>query len=632
MIFFSNCRQNNKILESVSYKYTINETDINESVIHTTPLVVDLCIDFNYIVTESSEWRATKLEAIEEAKFRVVQKDSSIHTLIAPIYAVKEEISKKGNKETSKFQAEVVAFRGRYCGQYNLIEAIQNSAKIQIESFHNYTAEYTYDNTWINEPFYVGEIYMEQPSSSYYKSTKTLNSAIQVKNSSDLNDIQSNDSLTYKLKETEKSLFRKTDSIGSFNLLIKDSILTKESLTVIKDSTNSQASIKSNNNTDVNTNLENSTYDGKITIDEFSQNLYANSIIRDSSEKIVKNGKNQLDFILHNDDYISRWMKENESLKKQLVMFQRIQENESSFINLKYKAKRNEKEDLDWGKIDYYLLELEYLNRNKLLFYSNFNLLRSKKLVEDCYVNAPDSVRRVVRKYMDIAENWISEGNIPMQINSKDQLLKSGLPIRKRINAECFAAEIYYRAWEICQGKKVDFLSDTLNFNNPLNTLNDSVKWKEADSFQQYAIKNDNSAKFNEKEFPKGSNLDLMQRAMNLPDTLKLPIFSTYPSNSIPNDFDFPTNITYPRGIIYVVQVGAFRKKIEPSFYKKFAPVVKEAKGDDVYRYTAGFFPKYGSAQIALRQIKQFGYKDAFIVALKDGARIPLPEKSVRLR
>ncbi len=624
MLFYSNCGRN--LHESFSYKYVTSEAEITESVIQTTPVVVDLCIDFNYIVSDSSDWRKTKLEAIEEAKFRALQKDSSIHTLVAPIYAVKEEISKKGNKETSKFQAEVVAFRGRYCGQYNLIEAIQNSAKIQIESFHNYTAVDTYDNTWINEPFHVGEIYIEQSNSPNYKSTKPLKLAIQAKNSSNLNDFQTNDSLTSKLTETKKSSSQNTDSISSTNLPIKDSILTKESLMAINDS-----SIDSNN-TDVNTNSENSIYNEKITINEFSQNLYANSIIRDSSEKIVKNGKNQLDFILHNDDYISRWMKENESLKKQLVMFQRILENETSFLDLKYKAKRNEKEDLEWGKIDYYLLELEYLNRNKLLFYSNFNLLRSKKIFEDCYVNAPDSVRKVVKKYMDIAENWISEGNIPMQINSEDQLLKSGLPIRKRINAEYFAAEIYYRAWEICQGKKVDFLSDTLIFNKPLNPLNDSVQWKEADSFQQYAIKNDNSAKFNEKEFPKGSYLDLMQRVVNLPDTLKLPIFSTYPSNSIPNDFDFPTNITYPRGIIYVVQVGAFKKKIEPSFYEKFAPVVKEAKGDGVYRYTAGFFPKYGSAQIALRQIKQFGYKDAFIVALKDGVRIPLPEKSVRLR
>jgi hypothetical protein len=48
----------------------------------------------------------------------------------------------------------------------------------------------------------------------------------------------------------------------------------------------------------------------------------------------------------------------------------------------------------------------------------------------------------------------------------------------------------------------------------------------------------------------------------------------------------------------------AFRKPIPVSFYTKFAPVVKEYKSEGVYRYTAGFFPKYNSAVIALKQVK----------------------------
>ena len=75
----------------------------------------------------------------------------------------------------------------------------------------------------------------------------------------------------------------------------------------------------------------------------------------------------------------------------------------------------------------------------------------------------------------------------------------------------------------------------------------------------------------------------------------------------------------------------AFRKPIPVSFYTKFAPVVKEYKSEGVYRYTAGFFPKYNSAVIALKQVKILGYKDAFIVALQDGKRIEIP-KSIKMK
>jgi len=112
---------------------------------------------------------------------------------------------------------------------------------------------------------------------------------------------------------------------------------------------------------------------------------------------------------------------------------------------------------------------------------------------------------------------------------------------------------------------------------------------------------------------------------------LKQAVFKTFKNPVIDEDAVFAENVKYPRGLIYVIQVGAFRRDIPVNFYKSFAPVVKEYKSEGVYRYTAGFFPKYNSALIALKQIKSLGYKDAFIVALQDGQRIPLP-KMVRVR
>ncbi|MEY2937594.1 MAG: hypothetical protein RL062_183 [Bacteroidota bacterium] len=635
--FLTSCSPN---ISSTStfYKYQYRLNEIENSDIHLTPHVVDLCIDFDKIITGNSAWKRTKEEAILGAQFNALQVDSSVDVLVAPVFLITQESKQTGNNTTDQFKAEVIAFSGQYCQQYSLIEALKKSEKINISNALKMEMLDGHLNPWTQDPFIIGEIFSSQSKSSDVADSqlpKDQNVDEQFKSDNKLNAQLNSPELKADSTLSQENNSKDSTSLSFMeNKLIPNDSLTKEvnpnhsfsnypdSISAIPEKTLPTDHLKINSDAEKN----------NITLDEQVQRLYAQSIIRDSAEKIIKNGKQQMDFILHNDDYISRWMKENPSLKKQLIMFLKIQQNESEFIELKYKNKRTEAEDLNWGKTDYYLLELEYLNRNKLLFYSNFNLLRSKKLVEDCYLNANDSSKAIVKKYIELAENWLSEATIPLEVNSTDALMKNGLPIRKKINAEYFAAEIYYRAWEICQGKKRDFLSDTLNWNTFTNPLNDSAKWKEADSDQAYSIKNDHSAKFEEKQFPKGSYLDLMQIALHLPDTLKQPIFSTFPNTNIPEDFDFPTNIKYPSGLIYVVQVGAFRNKLDPAFYKRFAPVVKEAKGDGVFRYTAGFFPKYGSAQIALRQIKQIGFKDAFIVAIQDGVRVPIPAKGLRLR
>jgi hypothetical protein len=623
------------------YDYSFRIEEISNPDIQLTPVVVDLCIDFDKIVSATSDWKLTKEEAIDGAQFLALKNDSSTHVLIAPIFAITEETEIIDNKKQSTlYQAEVIGFSGQYCAQYSLIEALNNVSSNSISNIKKMEMLEGNFHPWTTDPFYVGQIYSSINDSNSISPRVVNNSIDSTFHSQQINSVSDTSN-----KKIENAPLIQTSENKS---------ISENRLTEIQENQNSSQNkvqaiqvlkIQDSIQTPIATQLENALKEKIetrnlpvdqnsnskfVTLDEQVIKLYSESILRDSAEKLIKNGKSQMDFILHNDDYISRWMKENEALKKQLVMFLRIQENETSFIDLKYKTKRSQAEDLEWGKIDYYLLELEYLNKNKLLFYSNFNLLRSKKLVEDCFQNANDSTRRIVQKYVDIANNWLSEGNIPMQINSTDELLLKGLPLRKKINAEYFASEIFYRAWEICQGKKLDFLSDTLNWKNQL--LGDSAKWQAPDSPQAYALKNKNSSTFEETTYPKGSYLELMQMAMNLPDTLKKPVFATFPNTKFPEDFEFPSNIKYPSGIIYVVQVGAFRKKIEPELFRKFSPVVKEAKGDGVYRYTAGFFPKFGSAQIALRQIKQMGFKDAYIVALQDGVRIPLPPKTVRIR
>jgi Flp pilus assembly protein TadG len=87
-----------------------------------------------------------------------------------------------------------------------------------------------------------------------------------------------------------------------------------------------------------------------------------------------------------------------------------------------------------------------------------------------------------------------------------------------------------------------------------------------------------------------------------------------------------PVDIAMPTGVYYKVQVGAFRNDIPQNLYDEFAPVCGEKLNNGITRYTAGFFVTLQSANQVKQAIRGIGYKDAFVVAYRDGKRIPIYE------
>lgn len=87
-----------------------------------------------------------------------------------------------------------------------------------------------------------------------------------------------------------------------------------------------------------------------------------------------------------------------------------------------------------------------------------------------------------------------------------------------------------------------------------------------------------------------------------------------------------PVDPAMPSGVYYKVQVGAFRNRIPQNLFGDFAPVSGEALANGITRYTAGFFLNFENADQAKLTIRRLGYGDAFVVAFRDGKRIPLYE------
>lgn len=87
-----------------------------------------------------------------------------------------------------------------------------------------------------------------------------------------------------------------------------------------------------------------------------------------------------------------------------------------------------------------------------------------------------------------------------------------------------------------------------------------------------------------------------------------------------------PIDVPLPDGIIYKVQVGAFRNPISQDLFKGFAPLMGEKVSTGITRYTAGIFLDFSNADEAKKAIRDLGYSDAFVVAFKDGKRVGVRE------
>ncbi|MES2139563.1 MAG: hypothetical protein V4511_07625 [Bacteroidota bacterium] len=87
-----------------------------------------------------------------------------------------------------------------------------------------------------------------------------------------------------------------------------------------------------------------------------------------------------------------------------------------------------------------------------------------------------------------------------------------------------------------------------------------------------------------------------------------------------------PINKKLPEGLIFKVQIGAFRKPIPQDLFQGMSPITGETTAKGFIRYTVGIFEKFTTADKVKNKIIGMGYKDAFIVAFLNGKRIPINE------
>ena len=103
-------------------------------------------------------------------------------------------------------------------------------------------------------------------------------------------------------------------------------------------------------------------------------------------------------------------------------------------------------------------------------------------------------------------------------------------------------------------------------------------------------------------------------------------IFAVNTEMNYSEENPIPVNPANPDGLIYKVQVGAFRKPIPQDLFKGFAPISAESIRDGITRYRVGYFTAWEIANIAKNEIRSIGYSDAFVVAIYNGGYMSLSE------
>ena len=92
------------------------------------------------------------------------------------------------------------------------------------------------------------------------------------------------------------------------------------------------------------------------------------------------------------------------------------------------------------------------------------------------------------------------------------------------------------------------------------------------------------------------------------------------------NNNPIPLNQPLPQGLLFKVQIGAFRNPIPQDLFRGFNPLFGESTPNGLVRYTAGSFRNYKNANTAKNEIRGIGYKDAFVVAYYNGKRVSYAE------
>ena len=91
--------------------------------------------------------------------------------------------------------------------------------------------------------------------------------------------------------------------------------------------------------------------------------------------------------------------------------------------------------------------------------------------------------------------------------------------------------------------------------------------------------------------------------------------FAILPKSPYSESNPVPIDMPLPDGVAYKIQMGAYSRPLQTNTFKGLTPVSGEKLENGVIKYYVGLFSLYADADDALRKVRTYGFKDAYIVA-----------------
>ncbi|MEO6904676.1 MAG: hypothetical protein ABI315_16225 [Bacteroidia bacterium] len=153
-----------------------------------------------------------------------------------------------------------------------------------------------------------------------------------------------------------------------------------------------------------------------------------------------------------------------------------------------------------------------------------------------------------------------------------------------------------------------------------------SIKTKEEETIPSTKNNDDSLLVNNNKTKNKENDLQFTEINVNKEKGIIKPItkesFETKLTPVYSTSKPIPINAALPEGLLFKVQIGAFRNAIPQDLFKGITPISGETTKEGFIRYTAGLFTNFKAADKVKQEIRQLGYSDAFVVAFYNGKRI----------
>lgn len=234
-------------------------------------------------------------------------------------------------------------------------------------------------------------------------------------------------------------------------------------------------------------------------------------------------------------------------------------------------------------------------------------------LDEDLKLSYDELINKALR-YQIQSDSIYRESKVVREEMNKMTTPQEKSPFYKRVKQlEARSAEIQARADILYQQAREQELSEVKNqaFLYTQSNLSEE-KDKENKQNKSYSKVSENTDK---ESAVKEENE--IQKLINT--------FSILDASPYSEDNPIPLDITFTEGIIYRLQLGAFSKQITWDKFGGLTPLTGEVIPErNITKYYVGLFTNTKQSQEALAKVREYGYKDAFIVSYFNGKKISI--------